>query len=59
MAVLNVVGVPLIVQFDELKLKPVLVCRFGEILQELTVPVTETVLDAIATFCEKTNGEPE
>lgn len=47
---LSIVGVPLIVQLVVLKVRPVLICRFGEILQELTVPVTVTVLGEIATF---------
>jgi hypothetical protein len=58
-AELIVVGVPLMVQFVVLNVRPVLVCRLGDILQELTVPVTVTVLDVIAIFCVKVKGEPE
>ena len=42
-----------------LKLSPVSVWMFGEILQEVTVPVTVGVLDVIAIFCVKTKGDPE
>jgi hypothetical protein len=50
---LTKVGVPLIVQFVVLKLSPVSVWIFGEILQDVTVPVTVGVLEVIATFCVK------
>ncbi len=59
MAELKVVGVPLMIQFDVLKLKPVFVCRFGEILQEVAVPVIVTILGDIDIFCVKVNGDPE
>jgi hypothetical protein len=53
------VGVPLIVQFVVLKLSPVSVWIFGEILQDVIVPVTLGVLDVIAVFWVKTKGDPE
>ncbi len=56
---LTILGVPLIVQFVVLKVSPVSVVKFGDMLQDVTVPVTVTALDEIATFCVKTNGEPE
>jgi hypothetical protein len=52
-------GVPLIVQFVVLKVSPVSVVRFGEILQDVIVPVTLGVLEVIAVFCVKTKGDPE
>ena len=55
----KVVGVPLIVQFVVLKVSPVSVVRFGEILQEEIVPVTLGVLEEIAVFCVNTKGDPE
>jgi hypothetical protein len=52
-------GVPLIVQFVVLKVSPVSVVRFGEILQDVIVPVTLGVLEVIAVFCVNTKGDPE
>lgn len=46
-------------QFNVLKLKPVFVCRFGEILQEVAVPLIDTVLEDIAIFCVKVKDDPE
>jgi hypothetical protein len=46
----KIVGVPLIVQFVVLKLSPVSVWIFGEILQVVTVPETVGVLEVIAVF---------
>ena len=43
-------GVPLMVQFVVLKVSPVFVVKFGDMLQDVTVPVTVTTLDEIATF---------
>ncbi len=52
-------GVPLIAQFVVLKVRPVSVVRFGEILHEVIVPVTVGVLGVIAIFWVKTKGDPE
>ena len=46
-------------QFVVLKVSPVLVVRFGVILQELIVPVTLGVREDIGKFCVKVNGDPE
>ena len=46
-------------QFVVLNVSPVFKVKFGEILQDVTVPVTDTALDEIATFCVKTKGAPE
>jgi hypothetical protein len=40
----KIVGVPLIAQFVELKTKPVSVVKLGDMLQDVTVPVTEGVM---------------
>jgi hypothetical protein len=56
---LTIVGVPLIVQFVVLKVSPVSVVRFGEILQEEIVPVTVGVLEVRAVLCVNTKGDPE
>ena len=53
------VGVPLIKQFVVLKVSPVSVVKFGDILQEAIVPVTVGVLDVIAILCVKVKGDPE
>lgn len=47
---LTKVGVPLIVQFVVLKIRPVSVVRFGKILHEVIVPVTVGVLEVITIF---------
>ena len=58
-AELTSVGVPLMEQFVVLNVSPVFKVKFGEILQDVTVPVTVTALDEIPTFCVKTKGDPE
>ena len=46
-------------QFVVLKVSPVSVVTFGDILQEVTVPVTVGVVVEIAVFCVNTKGDPE
>jgi hypothetical protein len=45
------VGVPLIAQFVVLKVSPVSVVRLGEILQDVTVPVTVGVMEELGRAC--------
>ncbi len=52
-------GVPLIAQFVVLKVRPVSVVRFGDILQEVTVPDTVGLIVEIRAPWVKTKGDPE
>ena len=55
---LTIVGVPLIAQFVVLKVKPVSVAKFGDMLQEVTVPDTVGFMMEIRAPWVKTNGDP-
>ena len=55
----KIVGVPLMAQFVELKTKPVSDVKLGDMLQDVTVPVTEGVMAELrATPCVNVKGDP-
>jgi hypothetical protein len=55
----KVVGVPLIAQFVVLKVSPVSDVKLGDMLQDVTVPITEGVMAELrATPCVNIKGDP-